>query len=234
MQDLEPRESAPARMRGAILPHEFDLLRFLADVQHDEPTWNMNTAACSWNGVMCNMKGEIKTLIWNAKLLTGILHWRHLPDSVEEVAVGQNSLVGGLPLEDIRSNFKTLHTYENKMNESLTFSLFSRRMEYINIARNRHTDGADLSVLPQTLTQLDISFNEFEGSLELRFLPSGLVEFYATNNLFSGEVFLDRLPLGLRYFEVQSNPHLRGVINLMKLPPHLGFPRWEQTMITTK
>ena len=71
-----------AKVSAANLPHEYHLVRLLAEVHNLEESWRHHTPACEWEGVSCNEREEVSHVDWGQLDLTGTMNLIHLPHSL--------------------------------------------------------------------------------------------------------------------------------------------------------
>ena len=48
-----------ARVRGVLLPQEYDLERLVSNIVNPLPSWNASVPAHKWEGITCSDEGEI-------------------------------------------------------------------------------------------------------------------------------------------------------------------------------
>ena len=103
----DPPQSTTTRtgkVRGMSLPPEYELTKFISNVQGLYMSWSTATPACEWDGVMCREEGEVIRIAWHARELSGTLHWDSIPRSVKKMDLSSNELSGcinfaSLPLD---------------------------------------------------------------------------------------------------------------------------------------
>ena len=80
----DPTARAPHRIRGAVIPQEYDLARLVENMEGLHPTWRTNVTACAWKGVSCNLAGDVTEIHWGSAMeiyggIRGSFGWRYLP-----------------------------------------------------------------------------------------------------------------------------------------------------------
>ena len=48
-----------AKVRGAKLPQEYELVGFVENIENPHLSWNTSIPACQWNGIECNHEGRV-------------------------------------------------------------------------------------------------------------------------------------------------------------------------------
>ena len=94
--------SRTGKIRGAILPQEYDLERLVADISPRHSSWTVAIPACKWEGVTCNEQEEVTEInldldSFDSSLngeLSGLLHLQHLPRTVLRTSVTANCFSG--------------------------------------------------------------------------------------------------------------------------------------------
>ena len=170
------------RVRGLLLPAEYELERLVSNIVNPLPSWNASVPAHKWEGVTCSDEGSI--LIFNAenKKLCGGLLWNALPRSLLDFSVFTNELMGEIDLADLPPDLSAL-----------------------DASYNQFTGSVDLSHLPPSLTSLILSVNMLSGDVTFANLPSGLISLSLRHNAeLTGTVHVRMLPVGLTYKAFQA------------------------------
>mmetsp|Transcript_2149 Transcript_2149/g.2903 ORF Transcript_2149/g.2903 Transcript_2149/m.2903 type:complete len:200 (-) Transcript_2149:39-638(-) len=148
------------KVRGMFLPPEYELTKFISDVQNVHESWNTTTPACEWIGVTCSEQGEVSRIAWSGRGLSGTLHWGSIPRSVTYLELSGNQLSG-----------------------CVSFALLPPVLERMWLQGNRFTGELHLEDLPPTMLILNISRNQFTGFVDLSFLKdSKITGFDITGN----------------------------------------------------
>ena len=184
----------PSKVQRVNLPQEYDLARFIEDIENPDPSWNTSTPACAWKGVTCEGI-HVWKIIWNRYKLSGSVHWNWIPQSLQQFRVWENMLTG-----------------------AVNFNALPPQLSYLNLIQNFFTDIAHLEHLPVNIEYLYLRSNRFEGNVELCALPPTLLELDLSDNKFSGGIHLNKLPLSLKHLNIASN-RFSGTPDLQHLPP---------------
>ena len=165
------------RVRGVLLPQEYDLERMIQNIVNPLPSWNASTPAREWQGVQCSDEGNILKFEAESKSLRGTLLWSLLPRSLTRFSVYANDLSGEIDLGDLPEKLRSL-----------------------NASYNRFTGTVDLCHLPSTLCSLILSKNYLSGHVTFEHLPSIIRSLALRNNAeLTGTVHSQSLPMGLKY-----------------------------------
>ena len=235
------QRTLPGKVRGSHLPQEYELSRFIADVDNTDLSWNTSTPACEWEGVICNEHLKVTRICWGDKGLTGMLQWEYLSPTLHHCRIWRNKLTGNVTLNVLPSQLVQLRASHNAFKGSLDFIHMPHTLEWLTLHGNQFTGSVDLTQLPPRLTHfflrnnnfsgsidftrwpsnlnhISLSNNFFTGPLELQHLPSSLQILECDNNLFSGLVMFENLPDRLRVLSLKNNAELNGAVDLSKLP----------------
>mmetsp|Transcript_28375 Transcript_28375/g.39330 ORF Transcript_28375/g.39330 Transcript_28375/m.39330 type:complete len:197 (-) Transcript_28375:307-897(-) len=171
--DNIPAHSKLGKLRGVTLPVEYDLERYIQNLDKIDPTWNITTPACEWNGVNCDASnGLISSFDWGDRGMSGTPMWEYLPSSITYIRLAFNSLSGPVPFGDL-----------------------PRNMTVLNVTQNMFSGELDFGALPTTMKNLFLSRNEFSGLVDSSTFPESLTLLYVSNNVnLYGEIRMNGLP----------------------------------------
>ena len=194
--------SRSAKVGRILVPQEYNLERFFANISNPHCSWTTNTTACEWKGIQCDTNGNVNRIELGVSpiisFLTGekdeyygTFTWRYMPDTTLHLAVGElKGISGVLSIADLAPSL---------------YSIF--------ITNCALYGSVDLTVLPQKLTCLSLDGNRFSGALDLTSLPQELIILCLQRNCFEGEVNLSKLPATLTTLDLRSNYiHIASVI----------------------
>ena len=200
----------PAKARGIALPQEYQLVRMFENVKDLPSTWNIDTPACEWEGILCiEKRASFFHLTGNVRFLDGHPQWEYLPSSVT-----------------------CLHLPENRLCGEINTSSLPNALTELNVRNNVKLSGeVNLGTLPSALTLFLISCNSFSGELDFGNLPATIKQLWMQNNKFSHAIGLRSLPVSLRVLYLHDNPELVGEINVTLLPEFLALKTWTNTQI---
>ena len=238
--------SIRGKVRGASLPTEYELVRFVQDVENTQESWNTHTPACEWKYVKCNDAGEVTALSWDYMYIKGSLHWAYLPQSLmlldlsvnlllgkvethfmpnnlDDINLEENFFEGGLDLQHLPQQLKELCVRSNELVGNISFAFLPANIEVLILSHNSFTGNVDLCDLPSTLLFLHLHRNLFTGTPELRFLPQNLIELNLERNKFTGVVDFTTLPKTLMLLRLDNVLQLSCPIENVELPPDLGI-----------
>ena len=198
---------APGRIRGAALPQEYDLARFVENLEGLHPTWRTNVTACEWAGVTCNEMDEVKTIKWGSTSgyfslvhgeIRGSVAWKYLPVTLTSLNIDGDKLRGEVVPKLIPTKLKTL-----------------------SFSHNQFFGVLEMHFLPSSLEELYADHNELTGNINLTDLPPNLEELWLEENNFEGGVDLCHLPTKLLVLDFSCN-HLSGTLDFRSLPDSLA------------
>ena len=195
----------PAKVKGAVLPQEYNLARFVANISNPGVTWTTNIRACDWKGVECNTDEQVEYFGLNPFDLfgaeeednySGTFAWIYMPDTIKSFFMAsQAGITGTLPVADLPT------------------SLTSFALTMCNMF-----GPVDLTVLPPNMHRLNLKDNQFSGALDLMSLPARMGVLLLEGNRFEGSVNLSRLPVTMKHI------HLRGNnIHVTSQVPHFAI-----------
>ena len=139
-------------VRGMFLPPECELAKFISNVVNVHDSWNSATAACEWDGVTYNDKGEVFHIAWESRGLCSTLHWSSIPRSVTYIDLSDNQLSG-----------------------CVSFASLPPGLESMWLQNNMFTGELHLHDLPPTTRTLNISVNQFTGFVDLSYLKGSKI-----------------------------------------------------------
>ena len=220
-------KSRAARVGIAHLPSEFELARLISGIENPHSSWNTDTSACKWEGVVCNADGEVVEIRWQKRAyvsimpkLSGILFFEYLPHTLSVFDASNNQLTGEIPFERLRG-IQTLNLSDNCYCKRLDLTSLPESMTHLNLSNNEFTGEVSLSVLPAQLYELCLSGNLLTGLPDLTALPKSMTLLSLDRNQFSGVVDLTRLPSTLRSLHLADNRDLCGSFKSSDLPKNV-------------
>ena len=159
------------KVRGMFLPPEYELTKFISDVQNVHESWNTTTPACEWNGVTCSEEGKVSRIAWKTRGLSGILHWSSIPRSVTSIDLSDNQLSGSVIFASLPPGLERMWLQENMFTGELQLDDLPPTMRTLNIGANQFTGFVDLSFMKDSkITGFDITGNtNLQGSI-----PNGI------------------------------------------------------------
>ena len=188
----------PSKVRGAILPQEYTLLRFLSKANFSDTSWSTQTPACDWTGITCNADQAVIHIDWSFDLFAtdppdvhGELLWQHMPRTVMHFEARYQLLSGPVELPDLPPDLQEFDINNNKCDGSLEFTSLPRRIEILVLRNNMFFGTIDLTSLPVAIRTIDLSRNQLCGELNFIKLPASLQRLNLSDN---GYIKPDRLP----------------------------------------
>ena len=215
-----------SRVRGALLPQEYDLSRALRNVPNLRTTWTTDNSACKWMGVKCDADLQVIEIKWSYMGLEGTVSWRDFPRTLRVLIMGQsaawyrNRLTGSLSSPDLPPLLAMFNIEFNNFSGEIALEYLPANLLSFEVAQNSFEGTASIHALPLTLIKLDLDKNLFSGRLNLMNLPSKFERLLMSNNMFSGSIVLTHLPNTILYVDLSDN-NLSGEIDLSSLPPVL-------------
>ena len=146
------------KLRGANLPVEYELARFIEDASKKDSSWSTSVPACKWKGVVC-VEGIVSTMDWGDRKMEGELNWDYIPSSLTYLRLAFNELSGDIPFNGI-----------------------PRQMTVLNVTANRFSGPLLLKDLPDTMKNLFLSYNRFSGIVDPSEFPKSLWLLYVSDN----------------------------------------------------
>ena len=167
--------SRASKVRGTFLPVEYELAKFISDVENPHESWSTATPACEWDGVKCNDVGEVNSIVWNGRTMCGTLHWDCIPRSVTNLELSANQLSGCVCFASLHQDVERMLLQNNRFIGELRLGDLPPRMRILNVSQNQFSGFVDLSCLQQTgITGFDITGNpNLEGSIPRGIVPKG-------------------------------------------------------------
>ena len=190
--------SRPSKVRGALLPSEYELTRFVSKIENPHISWSASTPACEWKGVTC-VDSRIQIVDW-----------------------GRSGLKGSLLFEWMPRASRFFYLFNNQVGDFVKLDSLPPQLTCLDLDINTFSGSIDLIHIPSTFRTLSLRNNAFAGSVDLNHLPPNLEELYLNNNNLSGRVDLDRLPLCMISLDLSHN-RFTGFLSLEKLPPLLEY-----------
>ena len=170
-----PHGQRPGKVAGVPLPLEYDLARFVKNVEQDQDTWSTDTPACEWCGIGCDSDSNVVGIYWWSSYLSGELDWNYLPGTVEELSLLSNQLQGSVPFESLPSSLENLGISDNKFGGTPNFLSLPPSIECLSISLNHFAGWVDFSMLPSSLCDMHLDGNEnLEGTLDVEGKLKGL------------------------------------------------------------
>ena len=175
-------EARTSKVRHAGLPQEYELERFVKDIEPPHSTWKSDVPACHWHGVTCNDKEKVTDICWGSENLSGKLQWASAPCTL-----------------------LVLHVFYNSLHGPLDFKLLPRGMTFLNAPGNKMSGGLDFTVLPTSMLVIDLQGNVFTGEVDLSNLPPNLRFLHlGFNTSLYGVVQMAQLPKSLALFTKET------------------------------
>jgi len=254
------QQSRLGKVNRLAFPQEFQLTRFVENIENRDPYWNISTPACKWSGIICNEDEQIIEIKWLKEVilreLSGSLQWDFFPTTIHTfTAIGQtiwgtvqfNTLpssmlsftslhsrfYGSLNICDLPRKLTKLEVGDNDFDGNINLSDLPPSMTYFSAWGNKLSGKANLANLPFAMKFLILANNNFDGTPELRYLPESLEELVLLNNDFSGVVHLHHLPKKLKLLNLEYNPYLGGEFDESLLPDSLQTFVYDETEITS-
>ena len=209
MADFSFSRSRLGKARAA-LPQEYHLAQFLQDISNKHLSWNTETPACKWDGVLCEDDLKIKRIQWWGRALRGIPRWVYFSNVLSErVWFNRNQLMGQLPLELFPPKLKKFSAPRNLFNGTLNLREVHENLEELTLIGCNFQGAIALHELSFGLVSLDLSRNGFSGGLNLGSVWDQSRILKLSGNNFSGPVDLLHLPYYI-VLSLHNNPNLSG------------------------
>ena len=218
---VQARKSYGAKVRGTVMPQEYELEKLLERITSRYDSWNVSNHACDWSGMKCNEEREVTVIDWTCCGIRGPLNWAHLPSTLKEMYACGDEIQGDLPLEDFPNHLEVLSLFDNYLRGELDFSQLPKTMKQLFLNRNDFEGHVDLTCLPTTLLYLELQQNTLCGEVRLDKLPEGLQGLNLGENEFSGTLDLEHLPTTLEELRLDHN-EFEGTVDLSELPDTLS------------
>ena len=220
--------------------------RFVAHVTYRPAYWrNSSVHVCQWEGVNCDERMRIFSLLFDDIVLKGNLTWHVMPvrlsyfaanvpsgrkrnlhgtiptasfpASLEFLAMSRHAHTGPLDLSSLPEKMELLQLSCNSLSGNLQFGNLPQSVEGLNLHGNSFKGNLLLDSLPRSLTDLDLGCNLFEGDLSLSLISPYLHRLNVRNNLLSGSLALGTLPPNIELLRLDTND-FNGTITLESLP----------------
>ena len=239
----ETSGAALGKVRGAQLPQEYELSRFVENItipfhRHEPPrrrggkpsSWNTDTPACEWEGIACEHGERVTLMDWSPYgrmagqgmlgiPMTGSPAWDYLPRTLENCYLYENRLSGEVKLDSLPSSLRIFQLGGNAFTGGVDLCNLPQNMQELWVQENDLSGEVDLSQFPANFVSLDLSDNEFTGNINLSSLPS-VTWLILSNNQFFGTLDLRHLPASLEVLECENNL-FSGKVFFDKLPPQM-------------
>ena len=128
------------KVRGAKLPLEYDLVRFVADIKGPHSSWKASTPACEWKSVICDEDSRVENIDLSFMYLSGSLQWSYLPRTVLSFAASDNHLTGTVPFDLLPPELTDLCLLQNAFSGELDFTHLPDTLKEINLLGITLTD----------------------------------------------------------------------------------------------
>ena len=172
--------SRAAKVRGTFLPQEYELAKFISDVENPHASWSTATPVCEWDGVNCNKQDEVIRISWCSQGLRGALHWQHLPRSVRSLNIFNNLLSGTVDFSALPLGLVHLWVDSNAFSGELHFEHLPPNIRVLALSDCDFSGFVDFLCLQHSsLAQLGSSFSikdnpRLHGSLSKKAVPKGV------------------------------------------------------------
>ena len=156
-----------------------------------------------WAGVNCTNTGEVHSIDWMAKKLTGRLSLKYLPPTAESFNVSRNKISGSITIEDLPECLRMLRMQENEISGTINLTALPKKMSALHLSNNLLSGTLDFTQLPASMRTIHLDNNDFTGTIDLQKLPELLIVLSATHNSIRGD--LDLRGVTVRYLGLRSN-----------------------------
>ena len=169
--------SRAGKVRGMKLPLEYDLAKFISEIENPYPSWSTATPACEWDGVKCNNKGDVTEINWSSRQLRGVLHWEHLPQSLILLNIHNNQLCGNVDFSALPRGLQRMWIGENLFSGELHFKDLPPTVTVLNASSCRFSGHVDFlsiqhSSLAKTASGFDLLNNPaLKGTVSRNVIP---------------------------------------------------------------
>ena len=154
VSNVNPGTRLPSKVRGANLPQEYELARFIENITNPHATWTSSTPACEWQNVFCQDDTYVVVLEWDCLRLSGSVQWMWLPKTVLSCDFSGNNLSGTIPFEVLPQGLASLNVGSNKFFGVLDLSHIVSELDKLYLGDNKFQGCVDLTHLPETLHEL--------------------------------------------------------------------------------
>ena len=159
--------SCASKVRGTFLPQEYELAKFICDIENPDLSWSTETSACEWYGVECNGEGEVIRIRWHDRSLCGTPHWKYLPQSLFFIDLINNMLSGPVDFSALPLGLGYMYIQVNLFSGDLRFEILPAALIELNLSRCRFSGHVDLSNLVGTPLYQTDSYLNILGNPEL-------------------------------------------------------------------
>ena len=178
MNGIFAAELAPAcaaKVRGAAVPPEYNLVRLTQRIENPKESWHTNTPGCEWDFVSCNEQGDVINITWIFIGLQGSLCWEYLPKQLMILSLTGNHLKGEIPLSDMPYDLEFINMGENEFGGSIELQHLPPTLEYLYLHDNLFDCQIKFTLLPKSLLELVLHKNgKLRGELDVSLLPESL------------------------------------------------------------
>ena len=210
--DVPNKNRGPCKVRGALLPQEYNLAHVIEDLENPHPSWSTSSHACMWKGIRCETE-KVSVILWHGMKLSGHLKFNWLPRTLVDIYMRSNRLSGSVHLSSLPASLKILSLSQNSFTETLDFSQLPGNLQVIDLGHNQFEGNVELGSFPLTLTELDVSHNKLSGSVYFSSLPPGINLMYLEHNRFTGTPDLEHLSSSLEEITINNNS-FSGILQL--------------------
>ena len=156
-----------------------------------------------WAGVNCTNTGEVHSIDWAAKKLTGGLSLKYLPPTAECLNVSRNKIAGSVAMEGLPECLRILRMQNNELSGTIDLTALPKKLSTLHLSNNYLSGTLDFTQLPASMRTIHLDNNDFTGTIDLQKLPELLVVLSATHNAIRGD--LDLRGVTVRYLGLRSN-----------------------------
>jgi len=227
-QDSRSGASRPAKVRGAVLPQEYELARLFEEVENPHSSWKVDTPATEWNGL------NIDSYCWSDEL-PKLYHYPQQEHNmftpkgyewstkgVRKIIINRRRLRGKLNLRYIPYSVTFFHAGHNELTGTVQLDSLPPSLLYLNLSHNQFSGSVDLISLPKSLQILFLENNKFSGNVCFSKLPRDIRDVCLKGNALVGAPDLQNLPPSLTYLGLSSN-HFHGYVTFESLPESLSL-----------
>ena len=189
-----------SKVRGAILPQEYTLSRFVSNLTEKDASWSDRIPACDWKHVECDSHGQVVSLEWENHTsdltdadylsLGGQLLWEHIPQTLVSFHGASQYFMGPVALSLLPPLLRTFIISYNAFNGELDLTHLPCKIQVIWLNGNQFTGKIDLTSLPASIQTMNLSYNKLCGNVDLSKLPANLIQLVLSGNYFDGSAFV--------------------------------------------
>ena len=216
----------PSKVRGACLPQEYELSRFITDIRNPDISWNTLIHACKWEGVTCDEKFIVVNIKWDKQMyssrkkLEGSPRWQYLLRTVLKFTVAHGQLTGEVPLDTLPPDLTDFNAFSNEFTGEVNLCHLPYTLGQLLLFSNWFHGNVDLTCLSKNLYGLLLHENNLSGEINLTSLPASMLVINLSRNQFTGSLDLQHLPLEVDTVDCSYN-RFSGVVLFDDLPPQL-------------